>query len=327
MEIPTISCENAKEFLHQIDLTGERWLRNSEWNSTWVFRGQRDAKWGLTPSAWRENKNTPALKRIEVLTRRCSQDFHLQITKDLEHYHKGIEKCTIDNIIKCYSQARAEFSVILEFLKFADDLGHPVPGADNYLRLEDHNYIPELRNYPHTHFIPEPNTATALAQHHGIPTRTIDWTYSPDIAAFFAAADVDPLEEDGEIAIWAINLHNLNRYNISQIQDREFCRFKVLKSARADNPFLNAQKGLFLFASEGCRYFIKYGEWPTIEQHAIHVANVSKTQTLYKITLPYGHVPNLLRLLWAKNISKGHLMPTYDNVTTSLISKWNFWDY
>ena len=47
----------------------------------------------------------------------------------------------------------------------------------------------------------------------------------------------------------------------------------------------------------------------------------------FKITLPYGQVPNLLRLLWANNISKGHLMPTYDNVTRSLESKWNLWDY
>lgn len=82
----------------------------------------------------------------------------------------------------------------------------------------------------------------ALAQHHGLPTRLLDWTSNPLVAAYFA---VTSYPEDTNAAIYAINVRDHMLIDVTT-QDNPFeiddVKFVV---PSVNNARLVSQKGFF----------------------------------------------------------------------------------
>lgn len=312
---------SAAEFLNA--LATEQWTLSYSWACPWVFRGQSSASWDLTPGAWRE-PTTTAQKRLAAIRVGFARQFGDAIRERLEQ-NPLAKWANGDFVVKAYAQARAEFELLLQFMQMADELGHQVPNIDVYLRLKHHDYLPDVQTFPLLRFLPEGNAAAALAQHHGVPTRSLDFTRNPLYAAYFAASEVpgDGQTKDS-IAVWAIRPDILLEVGRVEKFNSEYKRFLSGTVPAGENPYLRSQEGLFISPTYGCAHIAKFGTFPNLEAFAAEAQLLTNDELIKKLTLPYSEVGELLRLLWLRGVSRAHLMPTLDNVTLALDGRWKW---
>ncbi|MGI5862904.1 MAG: FRG domain-containing protein [Myxococcales bacterium] len=74
--------------------------------------------------------------------------------------------------------------------------------------------IPLLRSFRKYAFRGGPHSDSiwywlSLAQHHGLPTRVLDWSWSPYVALHFATSDLERYADDG--AIWCVDFKKAHR--------------------------------------------------------------------------------------------------------------------
>jgi hypothetical protein len=154
-------CETAEDLLREMSpSTGRLWAssRDGRTEREWIFRGIPDANFELRPSAFRRKAFTSF---IPGQVERRIDDADEQ---------RGMEDCFLTQF--CTEADRMEIQIPSDRPELRDS-------RRALQKYDPHEFPPidKLHMY-------------ALAQHYGVPTRLLDWSRHPLVAAYFAVRDV-----------------------------------------------------------------------------------------------------------------------------------------
>lgn len=301
--VEQIDAKNAEEFLDFFTphRGGPLWDRVD--HRAWIFRGQANADWKLIPKAHRA----------------------------MDPFHKaGLRGGNIHPIppASAAEQIDMEERFVMDFAGRAANLGYEIPWDSVELRDADFAIAShDGCNFPP----PRQRGIYALAQHYGIPTRLLDWSSRPLVAAYFAA--IEPgrsiwhanttkggTRPDGRIAVWAVNETFVSR------ACHELDPGVVMVTVpQTSNPNLRRQAGLFTLVrfktgspTENPPALDDLMAGDAVLDALVKTGGVPPLPMLYKFTLSYDDVPCLLYYLHVAGIDAAAIYDGHGSIVDGM---------
>lgn len=273
---------------HKYEKAEDLWLALSPTNEfrngveNFVYRGQGDSTWPLVPTILRPRNHPPIISYSKMVG-----------SDEMVFY---------------------ELSILKRFVKHCDAVGIAVPNDSQSFRRNVLSTQTADRYYKQPSLWPNPEILDlmAMAQHHGVPTRLLDWTTRAYTAAYFGASSAvgrfDLWKEGDRLAIWALDRVGLGIHE----------QIVLHQSPGAISRHLAAQGGLFtVHPHSGLRsgtFSIKGLE---------EMLNDIPYTPFLKLTLPVYESVELLRLCSLAGFNAATIYPTADGAGRAVLDDMN----
>lgn len=285
MIIECINFVSAEHFVSYLRPSDPRWWNAKSGRRTHLFRGHANASWSLLPKGWR-----PLGSDLSVMTLMTNIMSHFGIADDrpLEAIDANLWRLTL-----------AEAAI--QFAHLGREIGLEIPWS----------VPPSVFDQSPDHVPYIDPALLALAQHHGVPTQLLDWSFDPLTAAYFAASE--SFTED-DLCVWTLEIGKIG------VGDQNGPALSI--SPTSGNANLRAQSGCFLSYAQGPDleriYQNNSNRWPSFESAD------NLRSALKKLVLRGSERRKLADLLLREGRSKAHLMPSWDNVASTLLNSWRY---
>ncbi|MGM0856783.1 MAG: FRG domain-containing protein [Pseudomonadota bacterium] len=267
--VEVISFTTARrliDFLSPLDK--KQWPREM-----YVFRGQHCSSFGLVPSAYRSQSTISAS--------RMWQEFG------------GVSGSR---------QVFYEYNMLRRFLSACDASGLQVSDDSMQVRQlldKGTSFFMNPAEWPPEELQP----ALATAQHHGVSTCLLDWSWRSYVAAYFAASGaVRQPDFSDELAVWALRVDLSNRWE----------KLSLLTLPGGTTANLAAQAGVFTVSGIKATAGEHFESTALEYQDDVYSNLVGPNSGLIKMTLPTSEAPELLNLCADLGVKGSVLFPGYE---------------
>lgn len=351
--INEIKIESYDELLNII--CGKHENNKIDLREDFVFRGLSNVNHELIPSSLRKD-NLNQLKIDNIIE--TEQKFWIEVNeeeakeKNLKYYEHedsfNIKKFYIQvdkygkptsaentgyNVAKSKLQNEKELYILQKFYNYADKCGLKV-NTNNWTRGLIHPHK-QIRSFFDSLLYDFPEIMS-LAQHYGLPTRALDWSYDYKVSLYFAVKDVISNPNTQDCVLWALNYKLFE----NQLHNKEYTiNLKIYRPKYNTNPNLTAQKGLFTFLYEYIRDYedplddiisneLKQNVEDRIkgEENELKIITVppdltSEDTVFYKFIIPKELKAEILKELYLDGYSEEYLFPGYNGVSKHVINE------
>jgi hypothetical protein len=277
-----IECADALEFVSVLDPLNGPYLQPPT-TPVFVFRGVSSAAHQLIPSAFRSSK-----------------------------YLLRYSNWTSAPFATIGDQCAAELETLRRFFDVAAQNGIRLPEDSQFLRARLDRWrdvflgsiVATGEKWPPPEFL----SLIALAQHYGVPTRALDWSSNPLVAAYFAARSADPASDD-TIVVWlflylAKILDSVMRP--AESADRSLLLFTA---PGADNENLRAQRGLFMLQTHPYETFNLMFAPASYDALVADAVGVHDVPLVHRVSVSARYAVDVLAHLSLAGVTAASLFP------------------